>query len=276
MYSKHHPLTLQFQGFLNTPSLFGNEGFSGYPAFEVLDVELSENYPDLEVPDKLILGKRIESFFAFYIQHYSSEKILFQNHVINQNRRSIGELDYILQNKITEDISHVELVYKYYLYDPGFEKELDRWIGPNKRDTLVKKLDRLKEHQFPLLFRQETSESLESVTGPVERIQQKICFKANLFVPLEMLEQQFEIFQRSEIQGYWIKQKDFTEVAYGNLHFYSPAKKDWPINPDYCSAWHTFGEILQKITPLLSGQNSPLLWMKKKDGSTVRFFVVWW
>ena len=32
---------------------------------------------------------------------------------------------------------HIEMQYKFYLYDESFENEIDRYIGPNRNDTLV-------------------------------------------------------------------------------------------------------------------------------------------
>ena len=174
---EHDSLTLQLLGFVRTPNLFNSDSFLGYPVFETKEGNLSEEvHLDLELPDNLILGKRVEYLFAYYIHKFSSERILLQGKVISKDRITIGELDFILQNKNTSEISHVELVYKYYLYDPNFDEELDRWIGPNRKDSLVRKIKRLKLQQFPLLFREECREAIEPIVGPVENLQQKICF----------------------------------------------------------------------------------------------------
>jgi len=48
---------------------------------------------------------------------------------------------------------HLEIIYKFYLYDPSIGlTQLDHWIGPNRRDSLVKKLTKLKQKQLPLLY----------------------------------------------------------------------------------------------------------------------------
>lgn len=193
--------------------------------------------------------------------------------MISKNRITIGELDYIFQDRRTREITHIELIFKYYLYDPNFEKEPDRWIGPNRKDTLVKKLEKLRGQQFPLLFREETRKSVEPITGPVE---QQVCFKASLFVPLDSLNQELPLINNAGIIGYWIKKERFSEEAYGRHQFYSPKKANWPIDPKYCCTWYSYQEIFEMICPMLSQQISPLLWMKKDNGSTERFFVVWW
>ncbi len=78
-----------------------------------------------------------------------------------------------------DEYIHVELVYKYYIYEKRFNKELYRYIGPNRNDTLIKKLSKLRDKQFPLLFKQVTKKYLEGID--INKIKQKLCFKANLF-----------------------------------------------------------------------------------------------
>lgn len=274
---QYNPLHLQFLGFINTPSLSNSKDFLNYPNFETTELDLPEiDAMDLELPENLILGKRVEHLFAHYVRHFTSERILMQGKVICKRRVTIGELDFILQNSLSSEISHLELVFKYYLYDPNFEEEPDRWIGPNRKDTLVKKIEKLKLHQFPLLFREECRESLEPVTGPVDNIEQKICFKANLFVPREILNQSLPLVNNAALRGYWIRQEEFSEEDFGKQLFYSPKKLNWPINPEYCSKWYTYHEIVETIGPLLRQHKSPLIWMNKDCGLVEQFFVVWW
>ena len=52
---------------------------------------------------------------------------------------------------------HLEVSYKFYLYDENLGKlESEKWIGPNKRDSLVQKTAKLKSKQLPILFHKET------------------------------------------------------------------------------------------------------------------------
>ena len=54
---------------------------------------------------------------------------------------TIGEIDCLIEylNKYI----HLEIVYKFYLYDEHINTgELDHWIGPNRKDSLVFKLNK--------------------------------------------------------------------------------------------------------------------------------------
>lgn len=270
-------LQLQFQGFLATPPLWKGLGPISIPQYPTHQVPFSEKVEkDLFVPDNLILGKRIEFFFAFYVENFTSETLLARNVVINQGKTTIGEIDFLLLNNENTQYVHVELVYKFYLFDPESKGNLTPWIGPNRKDTLIKKLHRLKDHQFPLLHREESRKFTESLELPLEKIFEKVCFKANLFVPLKMLNKVFPEVNNDCIQGFWIRDNEFLEKDYGEYLFHSPKKSNWSIKPDYWEDWCNFKKIKEQLLPLIQARRSPLVWMKRSETEFLRFFVVWW
>ena len=277
MGSINKRLNLQFQGFLATPPLWKDSGPINIPQFLTHPLPVPQEIEnDLLVPDNLILGKRVEHFFAYYVEKYTSHTLLAQNVVVTHGKTTIGEVDFLLLNKENNEYTHVELVYKFYLYDPLIKGELNKWIGPNRNDTLKKKLHRLKAHQFPLLHREESRTAVQDYDLPLERIFQKVCFKANLFVPPDLLNYYFPEINNDCIQGFWIRMEDFIERDYGDFGFHSPAKHDWPIDPKYFSEWISFTEIKELLLSLLESKRSPLVWMKKSETEFLRFFFVWW
>lgn len=141
----------QFLGFYKTPALF-NELYE-LKQFDFENIDISNiDYSKLSIDKKLPLGKRVEYFFEYYIKLALCYNIVNKNIQIIKDGNTLGELDFILYDNFKKRFEHVELVYKYYLYDPSFENELDRYIGPNRNDTLVKKLNKLKDKQLPLIF----------------------------------------------------------------------------------------------------------------------------
>ncbi len=269
-------LALQFHGFLQTPALWNNREFLDIPQFFTKQIPPEIKAFDLNVPSNLILGRRVEYFFQYYIEQFSNEEILLANAQITSKKTTIGELDFLLRNRSSQSISHVELVYKFYLYDPSIPSETDGWIGPNKRDSLVKKLKKLQEHQLPLLYRPETRPLLEQLQIRPEEVGQKVCYKANLFVPYSFLEKSFSRINPECLQGFWIKSEEFTEEEFGNHLFYSPKKADWPVSPEKNTCWFSFDRIREQLSLLLDQGKSPLVWMKKDNGEYQRFFLVWW
>ena len=92
------------------------------------------------------LGKLMEHFVLLDLQASEHTHLISSNVQIFNGKTTIGELDCLL---IQAGIPiHLEIVFKFYLYDPALPQELHRWIGPNRNDTLIFKLKKLKEKQL--------------------------------------------------------------------------------------------------------------------------------
>lgn len=269
-------LDSQFNGFLNTPPLWKDKGLIEIPPYKFNFSASPKRYIRPDIPSNLVLGKRIEYFFSHYIEHYTPEGILANNVQIINDKTTVGELDFLIKHTESQEVFHIELVYKFYLYDPSFASEKERWIGPNRRDSLVKKLHRLKNHQFPLLYRIETQPLLEDLGLDINEIHQRLCFKANLFVPFPLLGHALPLINNECVKGFWIQTADFTETAFGRSFFYTPQKADWPREPKSNNIWFSFSQISEVLQPLLEQKRSPLIWMKTGKEEYARFFLVWW
>lgn len=231
---------------------------------------------DLEIPNNIVLGRRMEYYFRYYIEKLSHHRILAANLQIRQDKITLGELDFLVQNENSREISHVELVYKFYLYDPSFPSETDRWIGPNRRDSLLKKLERLRDHQFPLLFRKDTQEILGSLQINPEEVTQKICFKAHLFLPYTLRTHELPLINQECIAGRWVRATEFTFEEFGNQFFYIPKKENWPVDPRHNDEWFDFKDIQPQLQHHLLQNRAPLVWVKSGKDSYNKIFVVWW
>ncbi|UZH55104.1 DUF1853 family protein [Salinimicrobium tongyeongense] len=267
----------QFKGFLSTSEIFAENAIFDYPLYRTLKAISEENFPEIPAPRARVLGKRMEHFFACYVSHFTSEEILLQNQQVIQEKETLGEIDFLLKDTASEEIFHIELVFKFYIYDPDTGiSEKDHLIGPNKRDNLNRKLERLQKRQFPLLFHEAAQNVLQAKGIDVQRVVQKMCFKASVFLPKKMRASALRNINPECVAGFWIKASEFTFEDYGQNTFFSPKKKFWPVLPGQNHSWYSFEEIKVQIAPLLSEKFSPLLWMKTLNGSYQRLFVVWW
>lgn len=266
----------QYLGFVNSPDLWKNSPKEYPPLFKLINTGEPIGLSDFEIPENLILGKRIEYFFRLYLNAFSDEEILTAGTQIRQGKITIGEIDFLLRNKILEELTHLELVFKYYLYDPSITKKEERWIGPNRSDSLARKLNRLRTHQFPLLFHGHTMPLLRQLGIAREKIIQKLCFKATLFLPYKSSVPDLGDLNPECIVGYWLRSSEFTASEFGASQFYSPQKRDWPMDPENSDVWISYEEIVPVITELLQKKRSPLIWMKSDSKQFSRFFVVWW
>jgi hypothetical protein len=174
----------QYQGFIETPSLFLDVGdFVKHPLFLIEEVSpLKEKLPELK--KNTMLGKRAELFFKKLIESSKEYKVLADGIQVFKDKRTVGELDFIIQHRKSLQVFHTELTYKFYAYDPNIATTaIEKWIGPNRKDTLVQKLDKLNTRQFPLLHTKETQQRLKKLGLPLDGIAQRLVFKAQLFVP---------------------------------------------------------------------------------------------
>ena len=265
----------QFQGFLNTPNLWEGETIYGMEQLELppMNGEIS----NLNADSKLRLGKLVENFVFEILNQSSSTEVIVENIQIQKEKISIGEIDCIL--KSLNDFVHLEIVYKFYLYDENQEGEdLYKWIGPNRKDDLIHKLTKLKEKQLPLLYRKETQKSIESFNGDLKlnykNILQKVLFKAQLFVPISKLHDTFPSINNDCIKGFYIPYIELKNLI--KNEFYIPNKRDWLTEPQLDIEWIDYDQFDTQILVYHNEQRSPMCWLKTPDGTMQKFFVVSW
>lgn len=264
-------LQRQFLGFLTTPFLWKESAIKNIQQFN--NQATYNNKFNLKLEHKLRLGKLVERFVSEEISCNNSITILEENIQIQDNKTTIGELDCLLL-KNGKPI-HLEIVYKFYLYDALVGKtEIDRWVGPNKRDSFIQKLTKLKQKQLPLLYHEKTKPYLDALNLSSKNIQQQVYFKAQLFVPLKKFGTKFPIINNDCIVGFYISPKELTQFF--NCKFYIPTKHNWLVKPYPQLTWLNFKKFNEKLNVFLLENNNPLCWMKKPNGELFKFFVVSW
>lgn len=269
----------QLLGFINTPALWRDRELFGLKQFRFPNhtghtlLDSAFNIPELK--SNFVLGKRMEIFFNHLLFHSQQFDVIAKNRQIYRDKITLGELDFLIKDLQNNSIYHVELVYKFYLYDPEYEGDAG-WIGPNRKDSLIQKISRLQEHQLPLLHAKETQEIIRSYGLEEQEIAQQVCFKATLFIPKSLKVPAFPNVNKACIAGYWIRFKDFSYSEYAAHSFYAPKKQDWPIDPSTNIEWTTYPEFLEQVQEFIDEKRSPLVWIKKESGGFERFFVVWW
>ena len=247
------------------------KGISTFELNTLNNVALS----DVIFSKNLRLGKQVEKIVSGLITSSSNYEVLKENIQIIDDKITVGELDFIIKNLETNQISHLELVYKFYLYDPNNSTiELEKWIGPNRKDSYIKKFEKLKNKQFPLLYKTQTANYLEGID--IAKLDQKLCFMATLFVPYTLLGNAFSLINNKAIVGYWHTLNEFKTVKNQATKYYLPQKTEWGINPKFNNEWMSYSSIIELIRECHSRDFSPLCWVKKENNSFEQCFIVWW
>lgn len=264
----------RYRGYLNTELI-------GRP-LQLTNIEWWEpDLPDVEIqeppplpPRPLIFGKQMEWFFRQQLLSSDRYDLLAENLQIIRNRITIGEIDFILHDKLRNCLVHLEMAFKFYLYDPALPAELPRWIGPNRRDSLLNKLDKLQSRQFPLLNEAETIKALQAHNLPDLPWIQALYMKAQLFLPFDEQDNHPPLINASAVSGFWIPLNRIHELS--NHEFYLPRKWNWVVDPAVWQEWYSLDEILEPLKAIITQKKSPMCWMRNRNGKCERFFVVWW
>ena len=260
----------RFEGFLNTPVLWKDSEVCSLTQFKIEQEPLSF---DQVIDSNQRLGKYVERFVSYQLSKDNSIKTIAENIQISKNKITLGELDCILLKD--EKPIHLEIIYKFYLYDASVgETEIHHLIGPNRKDSLVEKLRKLKEKQLPLLYSKECSKYLKSINLNVNKVTQQVYFKGQLFIPFSNNNIQLSVLNQDAICGFYIHQNELSHFK--DCAFYIPSKKDWIITPHKNVNWINFDTFKGASKYYLTREFSPLCWMKKPNGETKQFFFVWW
>jgi len=255
---------------LNTSPL--DSSVTGFTTFHLSDLNLKPLIA-FQLPTNLRLGHLVEEVVSKLFQFSTNYKLIDRNIQIIQEKRTIGELDFIIENRTTRELTHIELAYKFYLYDPTISTEyINNWIGPNRNDSLIEKLKKIKTKQFPLLYHESSISKLKSIK--TEHISQELCLLASLYIPFNFKGYIPPIYS-NHIKGYYLNLNHFLSQDKTEKTYYLPSKKEWGIDPKVNTNWLDLKSISQKIDACINEKQAPLCWQKFKDTYS-SFFIIWW
>ncbi len=264
-------IQLQYLGFLNTALLWQDTSVFGLKQL-ILPSQKTTVFSG-NIIKNLRLGKRVERFVSHQLYQYKLVTILAENIQIQQDKITLGELDCLLM--LNENPAHVEIVYKFYLYDATVgNSELEHWIGPNRNDSLIQKLTKLKNKQLPLLHTSEAKTLLETLSIAAHEIRQYVHFKAQLFIPYFNRNIEFKLLNNACVSGFYLTYDELNEFS--DSKFYIPIKVDWLMEIQTQTNWLTYELFLSKIEPSITGKSSVLCWIKRQNGELHKCFVIWW
>ena len=245
---------------------------TGVPTFHLSELNLTTDLK-FQLPTHIRLGHLAEKIVSELIKASSNYKLLYENIQIIENKNTLGELDFIIENIDTKQVIHLELAYKFYLFDPNISSEpINNWIGPNRNDSLKQKLDKLKRKQFPLLYHEVTNSILHTIE--IDKASQILCLLASLFIPYEYKGNISPMYEKA-IKGYYLNFETFTSLDTSEKTYHFPSKKEWGIDPSENKSWKDYTDVQKYINTCMEEKQAPLCWQKHKD-SYITFFIVWW
>ena len=174
------------------------------------------------------LGLRFENLLWFWLLDDAYHPYRLLGHSIQKihGATTLGELDFVVLNTISNEIEHWEVALKFYLGEDLLY--LDQWFGLNREDTLQRKLQHFTDRQFQF------SQALEHT------IQRKLAVvKGQLFIPFDQNNPELPDWINTERRlGYW-----GTKIP--STSFYRLQRQEWLCQNDAPSSeaakWWTNG-----------------------------------
>lgn len=277
--SEDKMLSNQFEGFLKMQNLFLNTACFLEESFETNNINnLGLNTNDINALQKQkYLGKRAEYFMKAYLDQNINYEPLYHSLQIQDDSKTIGELDFLFYDKIKNNWCHLELICKFYVFT-GNENQnnIDCWIGPNLKDRLDYKIQKLKNHQLKICQKQEAEKLFKELDVDQDKIKTKICYKAKLFLPIDFKNFVPNHINSKCIRGQYYNFDVFKNLKFSNELFYIPHKHDWICKPETNTQWYSFEKAEQILKPSIQEKRSKMLWRKTKRDEYFEDFVVWW
>lgn len=177
------------------------------------------------------LGYYYEELFRVWCILHPELDLLAANFSIeNEDKSTLGSLDFLIYSKTKNRHFHLEIAIKFYLLH-GKATNLKDWIGPNMRDNFDKKFNKLCGHQLLLGNHEKVAEfvgkkpvfSLAFIGGILfyKLEKRKIDLQAN------------PLFNPYHHKGWWCRAKDFY-INFDDLqHFIILEKLNWFALPDF-------------------------------------------
>lgn len=245
---------------------------TGFRSFHLSELVL-ENELEFDLPTNIRLGHLVERIVSELIKSSSNYNIIYENLQIIEDNKTIGEIDFIIEDIAGKELIHLELAYKFYLLDPSISSEpMNNWIGPNRNDSLKEKLEKLKTKQFPLLYHPCTKSALNTID--IGTVSQALCLLASLFTPYEHKGSLSPEYEKA-VKGYYLNLETFINLDNSEKRYFLPAKKEWGMDASENENWTGFKGVESQIRTSINEKQAPLCWQKYK-GEYLVFFIVWW
>lgn len=98
------------------------------------------------------LGSYFEGLLAFWLASPANRRyrLIAGNLPVRAHRQTLGELDFLVEDRLQGEIQHWEVAVKFYLGVAADSGDAAGWIGPGQRDCLARKREHLTGQQLGL------------------------------------------------------------------------------------------------------------------------------
>ncbi len=157
------------------------------------------------------LGEYFEILMTTWVDQVPPATLIAANLQVPGGRGTVGEFDLLFRRD--RAVRHWELAIKFYLGHPGRFEE-PRWYGPNPKDRLDKKWDKMLRRQLPLGDKRAAKKVLQGL-GVDEPLESRAFIKGYFFDPLDA---QWEVSEHRDanahaLRGWWVHRGQLAAFA---------------------------------------------------------------
>ena len=227
----------------------------------------AENEPYSTDLEKLRLGKYAEELLYFYFKNSPKYSLLGHNIQLIDDKLTVGEIDYLLQENSTGNLIHLELAIKYFL-KINIDGE-DQWIGPSTKDNLSRKRNKLINHQLRLV---EDYNRLIPAELQKKHFTPQLLLKGAEFIHLK----EYAITENPYKNAWWLHIENLKNIHQENQQYsIVPNRKDWIFPFNHRLERMSFDLLEIELIDYLKLQNEILISRFSEDGTPLdRGFVV--
>lgn len=233
-----------------SPHLNLKEFIQWTESIEVMDLQIE--------PSRLPLGKYAEALLQIFFDHHPDFQLLARNIQLIKNKQTLGELDFLLFDMKKQNHIHLEFALKFYL--KTIWKGEETFLGPNVKDTLSNKSQKLTNTQSQLL-----NQHADLLPANLQSInfQPQIWMKGVRFYPFQINEN----FTHS--RAWWLDIKSIELLNQAGFTFeLIEQKKDW-IFPYYKASPVEFETLRLEAKKYLAHQANALMLVRKKGNEVI-------
>lgn len=180
------------------------------PPRELLDNSGARGYGAAPVTRSGRLGIYFEDLWADWIERHPDYELVDRNLPVREPGRTIGEYDFILQNRNTGHHLHLEVAVKFYM-GVGDLTHVGNWFGPNPEDSLAIKVERLLNHQIGLSDHPRSQAEL--LERNIDIRARAVALRGRLFYPLSGPRALPTRVHPGHLHGYWGLPADWLEAC---------------------------------------------------------------
>lgn len=211
------------------------------------------------------LGRYCEQLLQFFFIKSPYYELLAHNLQLFENRKTLGELDFLIKDVNYNKIIHIELAVKFYI---ALNKGalIQDFYGPNANDKLQNKLQLL-DRQIKLT--EEYAPKFTEFGNPAD-FEKYILLKGVLFYDNND-QSQCPTTSHNQLKGTKLIYDENLELE-KNAEYYFPKKREWLNLPNSAICFSAEDSIL-KVGDNLSMEKAIMLY-KLKGGRVERIFIV--